>query len=880
MLNRLRNNSLIAVVVGLLLWTPFAGFGQVAIDEIKQESRAAKLSPELLTIQQQKPNSQNSKNLRQAAEPADGTPLTKIDQTLVHDGLIGIEAVANTPDAQALLNDLQTLGLQEGRYFKRIVFGYFPIDRLNELRNVKTLHMTRPAYPAFTNAGRVTSQGDSVMRADKARKDFGVTGAGSKVGVLSDSYNSLGGAAAGVVSNDLPPNVQVLREIPAIYRGSDEGRAMAEIVHDVAPGAAIAFATAYETEVDFALGIVGLAEAGCNIIVDDIIYLFEPFFQDGILAQAVNYVVKTYNVSYFTSAGNRARQSFQSGFRNSGRSAPGLPPSWGSAHDFTGNGTILQKVVIPAGGRFRPVFQWSDPFYSQGAVDFSKGIQDNGIVGAKTDMDILVYRNGVFQPNLSSFYPNIGDDPVEYVDISNTTTAAIEYEIALVKADGPDPRLMKWVDFGSGNAIIQFATQSSTGYGHNNAEKAISVGATAWFQTPAYNARLYPLPIIESFSSAGGTPILFTEYGQPIPPTIRLKPEIVAADGGNNTFFGQQLNDGDTFPNFFGTSAAAPHAAAVAALIQEKAKLGMSRDEVLRRLQSTAIDMDDPSTPGFDVGFDFRTGFGFIQADKALTFGDPLVILEPIYDCQTGRITLRTSGGDGTPISFSAPGVIRSSPTSTTGIVEAGLRNDPKPITITAIQNGVTVTFTFNIVEYCARPRVFALLEPVYNCATGQITFRTEGGNGSPITYTAPGVTRSSLTDPTGIVEAGLRGDPKPITITAQQSGVSVTYVFNFAAYCSSRARVAATEPGSGLQVSVLGNPSATDWVEVEVRGVQGQTLKLGVTNAVGVLSSSRTVEVAEPVERHRVSLGRVPGLYLLQVSTPAQTKTIKLIRQ
>ncbi len=892
MKNRLRTNSLIAVVIGLLLCMSFTGFGQNPIQEIKQESKAAKLTPDLLSIQQeaqQKTLNQKGKNLRQAAAPDEEAGLTKVDRTRVRNGKIAIEAVSNYGDGKALLTDLQALGLTDGKYYQRIVSGYFPIDKLDQLRSVVTLRVARPSYAPFKNIGKVTSQGDRAMRSDVARQTYNVTGVGSKVGILSDSYDALKGAAAGVASGDLP-NVQVLKDFPIEDDPNliDEGRGMAEIVHDVAPGAAIAFYTAWDGQVDFAIGIQALAAAGCNIIVDDIFYYAEPFFQDGIIAQSVDNVVKEKNVSYFSSAGNSARMSYASGFRNSGKTPPGFlfpgSPVEGHAHDFTGNGTIFQKVVIAPGGLFFPIFQWSDPFYSQGAVDFSKGIQDNGIVGAKTDMDILVYRNGVLQPQLSSIDDNIaGGDPIEGVYLTNTTRAPIEFEIAFVKFAGPDPSLIKWIDYGGG-ASIQFVNQSSTTVGHANSQKAIAVGAARYDATPAFNPAL-TAPIIEPFSSAGGTPILFTEYGQPIPRTVRLKPEIVAADGGNNTFFppfpGADY-EGDGFPNFFGTSASAPHAAAVAALIQEKAKLGMSRDDILKRLETTAIDMDDPSTPGFDVGFDFRTGFGFIQADKALTFGDPLAILEPIYDCQTGRITLRTTGGDGSPISFILPGVIRSSPTSTTGIVESGVRNDPKPITITAIQNGVSVSFSFNLVEYCARPRVFALLEPVYNCATGQISFRTEGGNGSTITYTAPGVQRSSLTDPNGVVEAGLRGDPKPITITAEQSGVVVTYVFDFAAYCrnQNRARVASSEPGSGLQVTLLGNPILTDQVEVEVRGVQGQSLKLQVNNTLGELTSHKAVEVAESVERHKVLLGRSAGMYFLKVSTPGQTKTVKVIRQ
>lgn len=842
MFNRLRSTFPIAALIGLLLTIPFIGFGQA---DLKQEAQAAKLSPDLLAIQleaaPQKTLGQQSNRLRQAAPSANSTPTSfrsgrfpidrsingntqqlllkenqskagnlrqaamlegaitsaKSNRTRVRNGRIAIDAVANETDGQALLNDLQALGLQDGRYYQRIVFGYFPIDKLDQLRNVSTLRIARPAYRPIAHAGKVTSQGDRVMNADVARQTYNVTGAGSKVGILSDSYNALGGAANGVASGDLPANVQVLKDFPLEADSFlvDEGRAMAEIVHDVAPGADIAFYTAWESQVDFALGIIELAKAGCNIIVDDIYYYAEPFFQDGIIAQAADYVKKNFNVSYFSAAGNNGRDSYSSGFRNSGKLPP-LPagfsfPGGASAHDF-GNGSISQKVILQPGGLFLYSLQWADPFYSQ-------SVASGGVSGAKTDLDVYLYIGGVLRPDLSSAEANIGLDPFEFNGVVNNSKAPVELEVVVVKYAGPDPSLLKFLYYGFGSTI-QYLNQSSTVVGHANAAGAIAVGATWYRETPTYDPVRYPLPLIEFYSSAGGTPILFTTYGQPIPPQTRLKPEIVAPDGANTTFFFPGVDyENDGFPNFDGTSAAAPHAAGVAALLQEKARNSMNPDNVLLRLRTTALDMDDPYTPGFDTGFDFGTGFGLVQADKALMIdGQPLVVLEPIYDCQTGAITLRTSGGDGTPITFTVPGVRRSSPTSTTGVVEAGLRNDPKPI-----------------------------------------------------------------------------------LITAEQSGAKAVYEFNFAAYCNSqRARLSSDEPGTGLQITTLGNPIATDWVEVEVRGVQGQSLKLQVNNTLGESTSQRAVEMAAPVERHKLILGHTPGLYFINVSTPTQTKTLKVVRQ
>jgi hypothetical protein len=59
---------------------------------------------------------------------------------------------------------------------------------------------------------------------------------------------------------------------------------MMQIIHDIAPGADLAFYTAFYSEQDFANGILALAAAGCKVIVDDVSYFDEPFFQNGVVA--------------------------------------------------------------------------------------------------------------------------------------------------------------------------------------------------------------------------------------------------------------------------------------------------------------------------------------------------------------------------------------------------------------------------------------------------------------------------------------------------------------------------------------------------------------------------------------------------------------------
>src|SRR5208337_4265332 len=167
-----------------------------------------------------------------------------------------------------------------------------------------------------------------------------LTGSGVTVGVLSDSFNCyaqyaapnsgvpVSGAegyayngfkadfASDITSGALPSIVNVLEEAdcsnylfpdsagqPTGLPFSDEGRAMLQIVHAVAPGASLAFHTGDNSEADFANGIQALANAGAKVIADDLGYYDEPFFQDGLIAQAID-TVESHGAAYFSAAGN------------------------------------------------------------------------------------------------------------------------------------------------------------------------------------------------------------------------------------------------------------------------------------------------------------------------------------------------------------------------------------------------------------------------------------------------------------------------------------------------------------------------------------------------------------------------------------------------
>lgn len=444
----------------------------------------------------------------------------------VNNGRVVIDAIASG-DAGALKADLEDLGLRQAAAFGGMVSGNFPISAISDMAELDTLIFARPAY-RISNAGLVTSQGDAAMHSDDVRSTFGLDGSGVTVGTLSVSYDCLGGAAGDVASGDLPAGITVLEEEDDCTVGNDEGRAIMQLIHDVAPGANQLFHSAFNGLANFAQGIIDLNDAGANVIVDDVIYLFEPMFQDGIIAQAVD-TVKANGVAYFSSAGNGGRRAYQSAFNPSGIIVHIGGFFNVEGHDF-GSGDIFQNITIPSGSTLIAAFQWDDPSASVCP----------GCPGADTDMDIILFADDETTLVALSAFGNIDGNPSEVLLFKNTGATA-DFNILLGKFSGPNPGLMKYVLLGSSLITInEFDTLSGTVYGHANAAGAEAVGAADYLDTPEFGTSP---PLLESFSSAGPTPILFDILGNPIAAVERQKPEIVAPDGTNTTFFGSPDTD-------------------------------------------------------------------------------------------------------------------------------------------------------------------------------------------------------------------------------------------------------------------------------------------------------------------------------------------------
>ncbi|WP_158600406.1 hypothetical protein [Fibrisoma montanum] len=95
---------------------------------------------------------------------------------------------------------------------------------------------------------------------------------------------------------------------------------------------------------------------------------------------------------------------------------------------------------------------------------------------------------------------------------------------------------------------------------------------------------------------------------------------------------------------------------------------------------------------------------------------------------------------------------------------------------------------------------------------------------------------------------------------------------------CGARQGVSeAVEPG--LQVRVLGNPTAGEWMEVALSGVGSESVRLVVSDERGHVLSEQGLAAGQGDGRHRVALGPNGGVYLLRVSTPSRQQVVKLLK-
>src|SRR5262249_30522564 len=290
------------------------------------------------------------------------------------------------------------------------------------LRDVAALHSVRwsgHAGYSVRRTGSVTSAGDTVMRADLVRTTLGVTGKGVKVGIIADS---LCDPATSINSGDLRATITIVngQDGCADPDARDEGRALAEIIADLAPGADLLFRTGFPTSLDFIAAVRELTAAGAHVIVDDIGLANEPVFEEGPVAQAVRQAVAQ-GVVYVTAAGNDALRHYQ-GFFNEFASNTGNPSM--HLHDFGGGDTRLQVLLDPR-AKVSIFLQWPNPF------DGSANTADYDLLLVDVNGNALAVSN---DDQLHNHGP-----PLEALTFTNTTERPMTVGVVINRVAGPPP---------------------------------------------------------------------------------------------------------------------------------------------------------------------------------------------------------------------------------------------------------------------------------------------------------------------------------------------------------------------------------------------------------------------------------------------------------
>lgn len=472
--------------------------------------------------------------------------------------------------------------LSASRRYQSATVAVVPAD-LEPLASVPTVAamspIRTPMLLASCEGGSIISEGVGQLNADEAREEFAIDGTGVTVGVLSDSYDEATGAATDanedIQSEDLPgleneclgqkTPISVIEEFES-PEATDEGRGMLQIVHDMAPNATLSFATAFEGEEGFAKNIEKLATAGAKVIVDDVAYFEEPFFQDGPVAGAINKVTGK-GVTYLSAAGN------DNLFDTEGNEIA----SW-EAPEYRDSGSCPQEVAN-LGEEFHPTHCLD--FNPGAATDRTYGIKvEAGEIlsidlqwaepweGVESDLDaFLLNANG--QLVAGSFESNeVGQRPLEIVQWFNNSGSTKTVQLVINRYSGSGARL-KFIFLQNGGGVEGVEYPRSGGgdvvgpsvFGHAGAASAIAVGAVPFNDSgePEFYSSRGPVVHLFEAVKGGSTP------ADPLPSEeILSKPDVAATDCGGTTFFAF-FSGGEW--HFCGTSAAAPHAAGAVALM-------------------------------------------------------------------------------------------------------------------------------------------------------------------------------------------------------------------------------------------------------------------------------------------------------------------------
>ena len=410
----------------------------------------------------------------------------------------------------------------------------------------------------LVSAGRTITSGDTFLKADQLRAQYGAYGAGVKIGVISDGVKGLAEAQA---TGDLPADLHILSNAD----GGNEGTAMLEIIHDEAPQATLYFQEHGSNVIAFNRAVDLLVAEGCTVICDDICWPKEPFFEQGIVATHISSVIVEKQIIYVSAASNYADQHYLGTYYNDGD----------NFHDFS-SGTSQHRnmyVDLPAGSGVSAVLQWDDRF---------------GSSGNDYDLYFVDARTGTIL-DWSTYRQDGTGDPIETIEYKNDGFDTVEGEFVIRNYRGEaQVKTLDLFVYPDDNATMYTNNVNPEGsiYGHQAVPDVVTVGAVRVDGVRSVS--------IEPFSSRGPVRLVY-----PSPLSI-IKPDICAPDR-------TAVSGAGGFEKIFvGTSASAPHVAGVIAQVWGVLP-NRSASEIRTALLSSAVDLGPP-------GRDSVYGYGLVDA--------------------------------------------------------------------------------------------------------------------------------------------------------------------------------------------------------------------------------------------------------------------------
>jgi len=393
----------------------------------------------------------------------------------------------------------------------------------------------RLPYPHTTNT--VISQGVNLTGAEDMQ-NLSFDGTGVKIGIIDLGFAALSASQA---ANELPPTGAGLSIVDYSGTGTggiNHGTNVAEIVHDMAPGAQLYLAK-ISTDLELEAAVNDMIASGVQVINHSVGWYAAAFYDGtGPLCDITNTAAAN-GIIWANSAGNARQQHYLGGFTDSDGNL---------FHEFA-TGKNYNTINVSSGYTYTLVLNWDA--YPSTTVDYDLFLYNGdpatggNIVAASTNAQS---GKGAFK------------FPIPYEAISYTAPTTGTYYIVVSKKDSATANL----------PLSLFTLQGSLGTQTRNSSltqpadcaSVLTVGATDLSDSPEY------------FSSEG--------------PTVdgRNKPEVSGPD----------RNVTSLSASFAGTSSSSPHVAgAVAQLIQQNP--GLDKTQIQDLLTNTSHDVH---TAGFD----------------------------------------------------------------------------------------------------------------------------------------------------------------------------------------------------------------------------------------------------------------------------------------